>query len=122
MSRTRTAREDPAVAAALAALTDPTRRAVVVLLAHGPLRAGELAASLSMTPPSLSRHLRVLRRNGLVGAVDLDGDARVRVYRLQPDALAPLQEWLDELRSFWGEQLQAFKMHAEARGRSDRRK
>ena len=101
------------MATALSALTDPTRRAVVGLLAHGPCRAGELAASLSMSPPSLSRHLRVLRRSGLVDADDLDDDARVRLYRLRPEALEPLQEWLDELRSFWTDQLQAFKAHAE---------
>ena len=117
----RTARRDAAVAAALSALTDPTRRAVVALLARGPQRAGDLAAALEMTPPSLSRHLRILRRSGLVGAGDLDDDARVRLYRLQPESLAPLQDWLDELRAFWGDQLQAFAAHAEGRGSARRR-
>jgi len=56
--------EDPRLAPALAALADPTRRAVLALLARQPQRAGELAQALSMAPPSLSRHLRVLRRSG----------------------------------------------------------
>lgn len=106
--------EDPAIAAALAALTDPTRRAVVRLLARQPHRAGELAAALSMSPPTLSRHLRVLRQSGLVVDEEPASDARVRLYRLRPQALAPLQAWLDELAAYWGDQLQAFKVHAES--------
>jgi DNA-binding transcriptional ArsR family regulator len=101
------------VASALAALTDPTRRAVVTLLARGPQRASDLAAALAMTPPSLSRHLRVLRKSGLVADDEPEHDARVRVYRLCPDALLPLQGWLDEVQAFWGDQLQGFKKHAD---------
>ena len=106
---------DPGVGLALAALTDPTRRAVVALLARAPQRAGELAATLAMAPPSLSRHLRVLRRSGLIADDEPEHDARVRIYRLRPEALAPLQGWLDELQSFWSDQLHAFKAHAEKR-------
>jgi DNA-binding transcriptional ArsR family regulator len=106
-------RDDAAVGLSLAALTDPTRRAVLALLAHGPQRAGELASTLAMAPPSLSRHLRVLRKSGLIADDEPEHDARVRLYRLRPEALAPLQGWLDELQAFWGDQLQAFKAHAE---------
>ena len=106
-------RDDAAVGLAIAALTDPTRRAVVALLAHGPQRAGELAAALAMAPPSLSRHLRVLRKSGLVADDEPEHDARVRLYRLRPESLAPLQGWLDELQALWGDQLRAFKVHAE---------
>ena len=42
-----------------------------------------------------------------------EDDARVRLYRVCPEAFAPLSDWLDELESFWGDQLQAFKQHAE---------
>ena len=99
----------------LAALSDPTRRAVLGLLVHGPQRAGELAQALGTTPPLLSRHLRVLRRCGLIVDDEPEHDARVRLYRLQPQALAPLRGWLDEIESFWGDQLQALKAHAEHR-------
>jgi DNA-binding transcriptional ArsR family regulator len=99
----------------LAAIADPTRRAVLGLLRQGPRRAGELAQALATTPPLLSRHLRVLRRCGLIADDEPEHDARVRLYRLQPQALAPLRDWLDEIESFWRDQLQAFKAHAEWR-------
>lgn len=102
------------VDAAFSALADPTRRAVVELLRTGPQRAGELAEALAVTPPALSRHLRVLRRSGLVTDDEPDHDARVRLYRLQPAGFAPLRDWLDELEAFWSDQLLAFKAHAEA--------
>jgi DNA-binding transcriptional ArsR family regulator len=107
---------DAAIGTTLAALADPTRRAVVRRLAQGPLRAGDLAAELGLPPPSLSRHLRVLKKGGLIADDEPEHDARVRLYRLQPQALGPLHELLAELEAFWGEQLQAVKAHAEARG------
>ena len=97
----------------LAALADPTRRQVVDLLRQRPRRAGELAAAVATSPPAMSRHLRVLRTTGLVEAATGDGDARLRVYRLRPEAFAALRAWLDQVEAFWGEQLDAFKAHAE---------
>lgn len=107
--------DDPRLELALAALADPTRRAVLQLLARGPQRAGELAQALAMSPPALSRHLRVLRRSGLIADDEPEHDARIRLYRLQPEGLAPVSGWLDELASYWTDQLAAFKAHAEAR-------
>ena len=115
-------RGDSSLGAAFSALADPTRRAVVRLLARGPHRAGELAAELGMAPPSLSRHLRVLKQGGLIADDEPEHDARVRLYRLEPQALAPLHDWLAELEAFWGEQLQAFKAHAEARATPKRKR
>ncbi|WP_394828600.1 ArsR/SmtB family transcription factor [Pendulispora albinea] len=97
----------------LAALADPTRRGVVDLLRRRPQRAGELAAAFDMSPPAMSRHLRVLRKTGLVAEDELEDDARVRVYRLRPEPFARLRDWLDEVETFWGGQLDAFKAHAE---------
>lgn len=113
--------EPAALGDAIAALADPTRRGVVSLLARGPQRAGELATALGMTPPTLSRHLRVLRKAGLIADEEPADDARVRLYRLQPTALHPLRDWLAELEAFWGDQLGAFKAHAEKAERSRRR-
>jgi DNA-binding transcriptional ArsR family regulator len=96
-----------------AALADPTRRRVVELLRKRPRRAGELAAAFGMSPPAMSRHLRVLRRTSLVEEDSLEEDARVRVYRLRPERFAALRGWLEEVEAFWGEQLVAFKAHAE---------
>jgi DNA-binding transcriptional ArsR family regulator len=97
----------------LAALADPTRRGVVDLLRKRPMRAGELAAAFDMSPPAMSRHLRVLRKTGLVEERDLEDDARVRVYRLRRSPFSALRNWLDEVEAFWGGQLSSFKEHAE---------
>jgi DNA-binding transcriptional ArsR family regulator len=97
----------------LVALADPTRRRVVDLLRKKPRRAGELADAVGMTAPAMSRHLRVLREGGLVRE-DHDGeDARVRVYRLQPEPFRDLGKWIADVEAFWSTQLDAFRSHAE---------
>lgn len=97
----------------LAALADPTRRGVVDLLRKRPRRAGELAEALDMTPPAMSRHLRVLRKSGLVEETMLEDDARVRVYRLRREPFESLRDWLERVESFWVMQLDSFVEHAE---------
>ena len=99
----------------LAALADPTRRRVVDLLRKKPLRAGDLAAAFEMSAPAMSRHLRVLRKSGLVEEEALEDDARVRMYRLRPERFAAMRTWLDEVEGYWTSQLAAFKAHAERR-------
>lgn len=83
----------------LAALAEPTRRGVVDLLRRGPCRAGELAEALQMTPSAMSRHLRVLRRAGLVREDADADDARVRIYHIEPAPFAGLRGWLDEVEA-----------------------
>ena len=100
-----------------AALADPTRRRAIELLRQKPRRAGELAEAVDLSPPAMSRHLRVLRRTGLVEEDELEDDARVRVYRLKRPPFSALRTWLDEVEGFWGEQLASFKAHAEKRAR-----
>ena len=102
--------------ATFAALADPTRRRVIELLRKKPQRAGDLAAAFDMVPPAMSRHLRILRTSGLVEEGGLAEDARVRVYRLRAEPFSELRTWLDEVESFWTDQLGAFKAHAESRG------
>ena len=102
----------------LQALADPARRAVVDLLSRSPRRAGELAAALGLPPPAVSRHLRVLRRARIVREEGIEEDARVRIYKLQKPPFATLRGWLDGVESYWGDQLQAFKAHAEKKGRA----
>jgi DNA-binding transcriptional ArsR family regulator len=97
----------------LAALADPTRRSVVELLSKQPCRASEIAVALEMTRPAMSRHLKVLRRAGLVTQSELEHDARARVYRLEQEPFARLGNWVGEVEAFWRDQLQAFKAHAE---------
>jgi DNA-binding transcriptional ArsR family regulator len=111
------ARDAAALDDALAALADPTRRAVVDLLRRRAHRAGELADALALSPPALSRHLRVLKRSGLVADDEPEHDARVRLYRLQPERFAPLGDWVGGITALWTEQLAAFKAHAERKAR-----
>ncbi len=106
--------------AVLGALADPTRRAVIGVLGKRPLRSGEIASTLDTSRPAMSRHLRVLRRAGLVEESSLDEDARSRVYRLRPQRFAELRGWLEEVEAFWGDQLAGFKAHAESRGKKRR--
>jgi len=103
------------LAPVLTALADPTRRRVVQLLSERPLRAGELAAASGTSAPVMSRHLRVLLRAGIVADERPAEDARTRVFWLRPEAITPLQEWLDALQAAGDEQLAAFKRHVERR-------
>ena len=105
----------------LAALADPTRRRVVELLRQRPRRAGELASAFDVSAPAISRHLRVLRTRGLIEEERVDGDARVRVYRLRREPFDVLAVWLRELESFWSDQLESFGAHvARRRAESER--
>jgi len=88
---------------------------VIELLRQNPRKASELADALAMTRPAMSRHLRVLRKTGLVTESELEDDARVRLYRLEREPFTELSHWLAEVDAFWSEQLSAFKAHAERR-------
>lgn len=97
----------------LAALADPHRRRVVELLRERPRRAGELAQAAGLTAPAMSRHLRTLRRSGLVEETSPAFDARVRVYQLRPEPMVHLLRWLEETEAMWSVQLAAFRAHLE---------
>jgi DNA-binding transcriptional ArsR family regulator len=100
-----------------AALADPARRGAVDLLRKKPRRAGELANALSLTPARMSQHLRVLRDSGLIEDDEVDGDARVRLYRLRQQPFSEIRGWLDEVEEFWASELAAFKTHAERKAK-----
>ena len=95
----------------LAALADPYRRRVIDLLRERPHRAGELAQATRLSFPAMSRHLRTLRTSGLVEEERDEFDSRVRIYRLRPEAIAPLRSWLAETDAMWARQLSALKAH-----------
>jgi DNA-binding transcriptional ArsR family regulator len=92
------------------ALSDPTRRRIVELLAIGELCAGEIADRFDVSPPAISQHLKVLREARLVR---VRVEAQRRIYALDPEGLAELDAWLARVRQFWTDQLDAFKAHAE---------
>ena len=101
--------------ATFAALAEPTRKAVIGLLSQGPRRAGDLAEELAQSPAAMSRHLRVLRRAGLIATESVADDARIRLYRLQREPFDEMREWLVEVEAFWDVQLDAFRQHVERR-------
>ena len=103
----------PDLDTAFAALSDPARREMIRVLLHQPRRAGELAESIAMSPQALSRHLRVLRKAGLVSEAGIEDDARVRIYSVHPAAFLPVQQWLAQVEELWRGQLHAFKSYAE---------
>ena len=101
------------LSAAFGALSDASRRQMIRLLLHKPRRAGELAECLDMSPQALSRHLRVLRKAGLVFEQGIERDARVRIYAVHATAFQPVQDWMTQVENLWQRQLQAFKAFAE---------
>jgi DNA-binding transcriptional ArsR family regulator len=106
------------------ALADRTRFQVVEMLKGRELSAGEMAVGCSISGPALSRHLRVLRRAGLVEVVHSERselDARLRVYRLRPERFDDVKGWVDQMQAFWAGQLAAFKSYAEARHAQSRK-
>jgi DNA-binding transcriptional ArsR family regulator len=105
-----------AYGSALAALADPTRRAVFERLRSGAASVGEIAADLPVSRPAVSQHLKVLKEAGLVR--DEAQGAR-RVYELDADGLAELRAWLD---SFWDHALAAYKAEVERAPQPRRRK
>jgi DNA-binding transcriptional ArsR family regulator len=83
-------------------LADPTRRAVLERLSHGPAAVSQLAEPFSMSLPSFLQHLDVLEDCGLVKSRKA---GRVRTYRLTPQPLRAAEGWLDKQRSLWNRRL-----------------
>ena len=82
------------------AIADPTRRAILELLTDGDLAVKELQPHFGMSQPALSQHLRVLRDAGLVSERQA---GRLRIYRLMPQPLVEIRQWLARYERFWDE-------------------
>lgn len=104
---------------ALEALAEPTRRRIVELLAEGERSAGEIASHFETSRPAVSRHLRVLREQGLVQVRD---HAQKRFYSLDPGPLAELDAWLARYRCFWTNRLDALDTEIRRRERGRKEK
>jgi DNA-binding transcriptional ArsR family regulator len=94
---------------ALGALGDPTRRAIFEHLSNHPSAVGELAELLPVSRPAVSQHLKVLKAAGLV--IDQQ-DGNRRIYRLDPEGIGELRDYLDR---FWSSALTAFKTKVDQR-------
>lgn len=91
-------------------LAEPSRRRILDLLRREELAVGELVRRLKMSQPSVSKHLRVLRE---AGVVTVRVDAQQRRYRLRPEPLVEVDEWLAPYRRFWTRKLDALERHLE---------
>src|SRR6184192_374984 len=97
------------------AIAEPRRRAIVDLLARGPERdVTELVLKLGLAQPAVSKHLAVLRKVGLV-AVHKAGQRRL--YRLNPQELKPVHDWIQNFARFWTEHLDSIKEAAEQKAK-----
>jgi DNA-binding transcriptional ArsR family regulator len=97
---------------ALEALAEPRRRELLDALRDGERPVNELVERLGVSQPAVSKHLRVLREAGLVGA-RVDGQRRL--YRIRPEPLAALDDWLASYRKFWSTHLDRLEDHLEHR-------
>ena len=93
---------------AIAALADPTRRAIFERLRLGPLPVAALARGLPVSRPAVSQHLKVLREAGLV---DDRAEGAQRIYRIDPAGLGAVRAWFDQ---FWEANLASFQAEVEA--------
>ena len=91
-----------------AILAEPSRRAILSLLASSERSVGEIERRLRMPQPAVSKHLRVLREAGFV---ESSVDAQRRLYRLRPEPLEELEEWLAQFRQIWSAHLDALERH-----------
>ena len=94
--------------AALQALSEPHRMAILSMLADGERPAGDFVEALPIAQPTVSKHLSVLREAGLV---TVRKDAQRRLYSLNPAPLKELDLWLARYRRFWTDRLDALEAH-----------
>lgn len=101
----------PTTTDAFNAIAEPRRRAILDLLAaHGALAVGAIVMATGQPQPTVSKNLGVLRAVGLV-AVERSGQHRL--YRLQPEELKTMYDWLKQYESLWTHQLDRIKQRAE---------
>lgn len=92
-------------------LAEAHRRSILDLLRDSERSVGELVDVLGVSQPAVSKHLRVLREAGLVTA---RSDAQRRLYRLHPEPLRAIDEWLEPYRRLWSASLDALEQHLDA--------
>jgi DNA-binding transcriptional ArsR family regulator len=98
--------------AALEVLAEPRRLQILDLLRDGEHPVGDLVNRLGISQPAVSKHLRVLKDAGLVEART---DAQRRLYRIRPEPLVELDEWLATYRQLWTTHLDRLEHHLDRR-------
>jgi DNA-binding transcriptional ArsR family regulator len=92
-------------------LAEPNRRRILDLLGRTEHSVGELVAQLELSQPAVSKHLRILREAGLV---ESRGDAQRRLYRVCPDSLRAIDDWLAPYRQMWASRLDDLERHLDS--------
>ena len=92
-------------------LAEPNRRRILDLLRVDERPVGDLVAELSVSQPAVSKHLRILREAGLV---EVRPDAQRRLYRVRPEPLRALDEWLEPYRRMWASRLDDLERHLDS--------
>ena len=96
------------VESVFAIIAEPNRRAILSLLITSEQTVGEIERQLGMSQPTVSKHLRVLREAGFVEATV---DEQRRLYRLKPEPLQEVDDWLAPFRRFWSAHVDALERH-----------
>jgi DNA-binding transcriptional ArsR family regulator len=91
-----------ALSATFSALADPTRRAILGLLAEGEATVAELAAPFEISAPAVTKHLKVLRRAGLI---EQGRNRQYRPCRMRPAPLKEAADWVEQYRQHWEQRL-----------------
>jgi DNA-binding transcriptional ArsR family regulator len=99
------------MSAAFMVLAEPHRRRILDLLLQEERPVGDLVADLALSQPAVSKHLRVLREAGLV---EVRAVAQRRLYRVRPEPLRDIDDWLAPYRRLWAERLDALQAHLDA--------
>ena len=99
------------MAALFEVLAEPHRRSILDLLRESERSVTDLVGVLDVSQPAVSKHLRVLREAGLVTA---RSDAQRRLYRLRPEPLRAIDEWLEPYRRLWATSLDALERHLDS--------
>ena len=89
-------------------IAEPNRRAILGVLVASESSVGEIQQKLRIPQPAVSKHLRVLREAGFV---DVTVSAQRRLYRLRPEPLHELDDWLAPFRRFWSAHVDALERH-----------
>jgi DNA-binding transcriptional ArsR family regulator len=89
-------------------IAEPNRRAILSLLVSSERSVGEIEHQLHLSQPAVSKHLRVLREAGFVESTV---DAQRRLYRLKPESLREVDDWLAQFRRFWSAHVDALERH-----------
>ena len=91
-------------------VAEPNRRAILSMLLASERSVGEIERELRLSQPSVSKHLRILREAGFVESRIA---AQKRLYKLRPEPLKVLDDWLVPFRSLWSKHIDALEQHLE---------